>query len=198
MSSTSASRRIVDARRLRIVRPAAAASVSLRAPRSDAVGQRRGEGRLFALLDMSAPGRVPRRDLVAPPELAGHAPGLDVLEPIEIGLLPVLRDELGLAVAHRGERGLSERLGVDVPLVGQPRLDDRHSSGRRAGPCGRAARFSGAGPRRHHRDDALARVEAIEAIERRPPVPSVRGRSPRRPRRRRCCLERDAPLAVRR
>ena len=34
---------------------------------------------------------------MAPPELARDAPGLDVLHPVEIGLLPVLRHELGRA-----------------------------------------------------------------------------------------------------
>ena len=46
-------------------------------------------------------------------------------QPFEIGLLPVLRHEPGPALAHRRERRLGQRLGVDVPLVGQPRLDDR-------------------------------------------------------------------------
>ena len=60
---------------------------------------------------------------MAPPELARDAPRLDVFHPIEIGVLPVLRDELGLAVAHRGDRRLRQLLGVDVPLVGQIWLD---------------------------------------------------------------------------
>ena len=33
-----------------------------------------------------------------PPELAADAPRLDVPHPVEVGLLPVLRDELGLAL----------------------------------------------------------------------------------------------------
>src|SRR5665647_2665241 len=60
---------------------------------------------------------------MAPPELARDAPGLDVFHPVEISILPILWDELGLAVAHRGNRRLRQFLGVDVPLVGQERLD---------------------------------------------------------------------------
>ena len=79
----------------------------------------------FALGDEDAALRiVPDRDLVAPPELARDAPGLDVGEPLEEGLLVVLGDELGLPVAHRLEGALGERLDVHVPLVGQVRLDD--------------------------------------------------------------------------
>ena len=66
---------------------------------------------------------VPRRDAVAPPELARHAPGLDVLEPVEPGLLPGLGNDRDVARAHRLDRRLGERLCVDIPLVGQHRLD---------------------------------------------------------------------------
>ena len=68
---------------------------------------------------------VPGRDLVAPPELARDAPRLDVLEPLEIGLLPVLRHEPRLARAHGGKRPLGEGLHVHVPLVGEIGLDHR-------------------------------------------------------------------------
>ena len=40
---------------------------------------------------------IPDRDLVAPPELPGDAPGFDVFEPVEIGLLARLRHDLGPA-----------------------------------------------------------------------------------------------------
>ena len=71
----------------------------------------------------AALGRIPRRNPVPPPQLARHAPGLDILHPIEIGLFPGLRHELGSAVMHGGERILGEFGGVHIPLVGQPRLD---------------------------------------------------------------------------
>ena len=49
---------------------------------------------------------VPGRDAVAPPELAADAPVLDT------------------AVFHGGDGVFGQRLGADVPLVGQPGLDD--------------------------------------------------------------------------
>ena len=80
---------------------------------------------LFAQCDEDFAVRsVPRRNLMAPPELARDAPGLDVFHPVEIGRFPILRDELGLAVAHGGNRRLRQFLRVDVPLVGEKRLDD--------------------------------------------------------------------------
>ena len=88
------------------------------------IGERAGDGLLLGLGDEHLAVRpVPRRDLMAPPELARDAPRLDVLHPVEIGLLPVLRHEVGLALAHRGDGVDRQRLGVDVPLVGEERLD---------------------------------------------------------------------------
>src|SRR5690606_955762 len=66
---------------------------------------------------------VPRRYLMAPPELARDAPGLDVLHPVEIGLFPMLRHELGPPGPHRLDRRPGQDLGVDIPLVGEERLD---------------------------------------------------------------------------
>jgi hypothetical protein len=63
------------------------------------------------------------RNLVAPPELARDAPGLDVLHPVVVGILPVVRHEFGHAVAHRRDRGSGQGLGIDEPLVSQHRLD---------------------------------------------------------------------------
>ena len=103
---------------------------------------------------------------MAPPELARDAPGLDVLHPVEIGLLPVLRDDGGAPFAHAGDRRLGQHLGVHVPLVGQERLDRhaaavavRHRVRVLVGLLDQLALL-------HHRDDALARGEAVEAVER--------------------------------
>ncbi len=88
------------------------------------VGQRVGEGLLFRLGDIDrAPGRVPGGNLVAPPQLARDAPGLDVFQPVEIGLFPVFRHENRVALSHGGERVHGQRLGVHIPLVGEPGLD---------------------------------------------------------------------------
>ncbi len=61
---------------------------------------------------------IPNRDLMAPPELAGDAPRFDVVEPVEVGLFPVLRNELGLTRTHGFERGFRQRLRINKPLVG--------------------------------------------------------------------------------
>ena len=61
---------------------------------------------------------------MAPPELTGDAPGFDIVEPVEIRLLPRLRHERRVAVLHCLQRRLRQRLGIDEPLVGKHRLDD--------------------------------------------------------------------------
>ena len=58
-----------------------------------------------------------------PPELAGNAPRLDVLQPVEIGLFPVFRHEFRAPVPHRLQRRFGERFRIHEPLVGQHRLD---------------------------------------------------------------------------
>ncbi len=88
---------------------------------------------------------VPGRNLVAPPELAGDAPVLDVVHPLVVGVDPVLGHELHLARLHRRNRLVGDggaagvflvALGLhgDKPLVGEHGLDD----------------LAGAGAARHH------------------------------------------------
>src|SRR5690606_229082 len=80
---------------------------------------------------------VPGWDAVAPPDLARDAPVLDVVEPVEIRLVPVARDELDAAILHALDGRLGDALAaagapvrqhvpgqVDEPLVGQVGLDD--------------------------------------------------------------------------
>ena len=62
---------------------------------------------------------------MTPPELAGNAPGLDIAQPFEISLRPVLRHEPRLAVLDGFERRLGQGFRIHIPLVGQPGLD-RH------------------------------------------------------------------------
>ena len=106
---------------------------------------------------------IPGGNLVPPPQLARDAPGLDVLEPVIIGLGPALRHHLDRARAHRLDRGLRQRLGIDIPLVGQPGLD-HHARAVAIGrlddsildlleQAGGVDRF----------DHLLARLEAVEA-----------------------------------
>ena len=67
--------------------------------------------------------RVPGGNPMAPPQLPRHAPGLDVLEPVEPGLRPSLRHDPDVALLHGLKRWKRELGGVDVPLIGEPRLD---------------------------------------------------------------------------
>ena len=60
---------------------------------------------------------------MAPPELTGNAPILDVIHPIEINLAHPLRDKLHRAITHDIDRGLCKRLHFDEPLLGNARLD---------------------------------------------------------------------------
>ena len=58
-----------------------------------------------------------------PPQLARHAPGLDIVQPVIIGLGPAFGHHLDRARSHRLDRRAGQRLGIDIPLIGQPRLD---------------------------------------------------------------------------
>ena len=66
---------------------------------------------------------IPRRDLVTPPQLARHAPRLDIFHPVEEGLFPALGDDLDFAGLDCFDRLLRQLRGIHIPLVGQPRLD---------------------------------------------------------------------------
>ena len=86
----------------------------------------RRHGLSFSLIRrtvMVALGVIPHRNLVPPPQLAGNAPRLDILQPMVIGLLARLRDDLGRPRPHRLQRGFHDLCGVDEPLVSQHRLN---------------------------------------------------------------------------
>ena len=102
-----------------------------------------------------------------PPELARNAPWLDVLEPIEVGFFPGLRDELRSSLhGQRRLLGLGERLGVGIPLIGEPGLDnDVRAVAVRHGVRVRFDLREKTGER-HHLDDPAARDEPILAIDR--------------------------------
>ncbi len=70
---------------------------------------------------------------MAPPELAADAPVVDVLHPVEIGLLVLLRGEVDRLFAVRawldgGDGFLGEGLDFDEPLRGEARLYDRFAA----------------------------------------------------------------------
>ena len=81
---------------------------------------------------MAAVVAVPRRDLVAPPELAGDAPVVDILHPVIIGLAEALGHELDASVTHGLDGGLGQRLHLDEPLRARHRLNDRAAAVARA------------------------------------------------------------------
>ena len=66
---------------------------------------------------------VPDRNSVAPPQLAGDAPIVHVIDPLEVARLERLRVQGGIALAHGVARGLGHLGYVHEPLQGQARLD---------------------------------------------------------------------------
>ena len=82
-------------------------------------------GRLLAgpAADDLAARPVPDRDAVAPPELAGDAPVVHVVDPREPARLQLLGVDHDVAAAHRVARCLGQRPDLDEPLQRKPRLD---------------------------------------------------------------------------
>ena len=78
----------------------------------------------IGLRDRHAPAIVagPGGDAVAPPELAGDAPIMDVLHPVCVDLGEAVGDELDLPVVDHPERFLRQGLHLDEPLGGDERL----------------------------------------------------------------------------
>ena len=62
---------------------------------------------------------------MAPPQLARDAPVADVVHPLEVGLGPILGDELDAAGFDHRDGFFGERLGAHEPLRGDERLDHR-------------------------------------------------------------------------
>ncbi len=109
---------------------------------------------------------VPGGNLMAPPELARDAPGLDVLHPVEERLLLAFGHDLDAPVAHGIDRLGGQGLRVGVPLHGHIGLD-RHP---RAVAVRHGVRVrldlldEALGLERGH--DALARLETVQPAER--------------------------------
>ena len=118
--------------------------------------------------DLVAVGAVPGGNAMAPPELARDAPVVDVLHPVEVGLLVLLRREADGFVALRvgldgGDGFLGQRLNLDEPLRREARLNDGLAAVAVADvvgvvlDAGQQALFFEVG------DDFLARHVAVEA-----------------------------------
>ena len=108
---------------------------------------------------------VPSRDRWPHQSGGGDAPRLDGLHPMEVGVLPVLGHEHGAAALHRVDGRLRQGLGVDIPLVGEERLDDDiRAVAVRHGVDVRLDLFDQ--PRSFElRNDGLARGEAIQTVQ---------------------------------
>ena len=160
----------------------------------DVVGERLGQRLVLALGDEHLVVRpVPGRDLVSPPDLARDAPRLDVLHPVEIRLLPVLRHEAG-AAGRAPPRSPARPAPWRRRTIGRSgTARSRRRRGRRAAPCGCAARpcrgsrrlrgvrRSSCAPRSGRRRAATASRSARETAPRRPRTRrSRRGRACRR------------------
>ncbi|MNH03251.1 hypothetical protein D3C79_625080 [compost metagenome] len=66
---------------------------------------------------------IPGRNAVAPPQLTGYAPVLNVAHPAEVHVFVLLRHELNFALLNGFHRHFRQRRSAHVPLVGQHRLD---------------------------------------------------------------------------
>ncbi len=106
---------------------------------------------------------MPRGDAMAPPQLAADAPVVDILHPVEIGLLVHLGCELDVAVFDSGDGLDGERLDFDEPLRGQARLDDRLASVAVADVVGVVLHARQQALSFEVGDDALARDVAVES-----------------------------------
>ena len=68
---------------------------------------------------------VPGGYAMSPPDLPRNTPVFDIAHPVEIGVFPVVRDELDIADFNRLDRGFRQWFYTDIPLVGQIGFDHR-------------------------------------------------------------------------
>ena len=138
--------------------------------KSEADAQAQAPGKTLKRDEDAAVARVPGRDLVAPPELAADAPVLDVVHPVVVGVDPLLGHEAHLAAGHRVDRlggdalAVATRLGHgDEPLLREHRLDDLAGAFAARHDQAVLLRLDQQAERVQVGDDALARLEAIQA-----------------------------------
>ncbi|MNC16747.1 hypothetical protein D3C75_646080 [compost metagenome] len=68
--------------------------------------------------------RVPGRDAVPPPQLAGNTPVAYIFDPVQIGFLKTVRHEVhAFAILLCSDGGFGQRLHLNEPLGGQIRLN---------------------------------------------------------------------------
>src|SRR5262245_15549507 len=98
-----------------------------------------------------------------PPQLPRDAPRPNVVHPVVVRLRPTPRDDPDLSRAYRGRRFAREGLDVDVPLLGDERLDDGLAAITDADGVAIGLDAFDEAQRLHVLDDLLARLEAVEA-----------------------------------
>ncbi|CCK17247.1 hypothetical protein BN136_3257 [Cronobacter universalis NCTC 9529] len=110
-------------------------------------------------------GIVPGRDTVAPPELTGDTPVLNIAHPGEVHVFVLLRHKLNIAVFYRFHRRFRQHVGTHVPLVGQHRFDNHAAAvAVRHGQIVRFDLFEQA-EFIHGRHDRFTRGEALHFLE---------------------------------
>ena len=72
-----------------------------------------------------AVGSLPGWDSVPPPQLTADTPVFEITHPGEVGVFPVLGDELDVAILHGFYRWLGQRLYGHLPLLGPIGFADR-------------------------------------------------------------------------
>src|SRR3954470_9697844 len=78
-----------------------------------------GHGVLLAVCAMPCGNAMP------PPQLARDAPVIDVVHPVQVDGLVIVRCEADVALLNDFNSTLRERRDFHEPLRGKPRLDDR-------------------------------------------------------------------------
>ena len=106
---------------------------------------------------------IPRGNPVSPPKLTADTPVLNITHPSEIGVFPIFRNELNIAVLDCFDRRVCKRLYCHIPLVCEIGLDNhaaaiatRHFQFVRLDFLKQAKRLDIG-------DYLLARLEAVEA-----------------------------------
>ena len=69
-------------------------------------------------------GAMPGRDAMPPPQLAADTPVFDVFHPVKIHPLEALRHNLDVALAHRRDGFLGQRLNLQEPLCADEGFDN--------------------------------------------------------------------------
>ena len=71
---------------------------------------------------------VPGWNAMSPPELARDAPVVDLIHPVQVDGLVILRREANVTIHDRGDRPVCQRLNLDEPLHREAGLDNIHAA----------------------------------------------------------------------